>query len=240
MDSKTNMWQAIAIVSLIIAVVALIMPFVIPAPEGPEGPSGAPGDDGEDGLDGDDGNDGAQGLTGAQGPQGATGAQGPQGPAGNDGTNGTACWDLNDNGIGDLPAEDINGDMVVDVNDCIGPAGAGAIVEVDLAATDITLTGTCQHLSGAELWMNVTGAGTVLITAHVEINIVHAMGTADSWRLGLSNSKADCVTGEWRNQGSIPGTWDSGSFPVHASLARGYTVPGPGTLVIYLNGQMTT
>jgi hypothetical protein len=140
--------------------------------------------------------------------------------------------------VADFPAEDINGDLSVDVQDCTGPAGPGAIVEVDLAAADITLTGTCQHLSGAELWMNVTGAGTVLITAHVEINIVHVMGTEDFWRLGLSNSKDDCVTGEWRNQGSIPATWDNGAFPIHASLARGYAVPGPGTVVIYLNGQM--
>lgn len=80
MDSKTNMWQAIAIVSLMIAVVALIMPFMIPAPEGPEGPRGVPGDDGDDGQDGDDGDTGPQGSTGAQGLQGLQGLQGPPGP----------------------------------------------------------------------------------------------------------------------------------------------------------------
>jgi hypothetical protein len=73
MDSKTNMWQAVAIVSLIIAVIALIMPFVIPAPEGPEGPQGVPGPEGDEGPKGDDGDTGSQGATGAQGPQGPPG-----------------------------------------------------------------------------------------------------------------------------------------------------------------------
>ncbi len=50
--------------------------------------------------DGDDGNDG------------------PPGPAGADGSDGVACWDLNENGVGDIPDEDLNGDGVVDVLDC--------------------------------------------------------------------------------------------------------------------------
>ncbi len=50
--------------------------------------------------DGDDGNDG------------------PPGAAGVDGSDGINCWDLNQNGIPDLPDEDLNGDGVVDVLDC--------------------------------------------------------------------------------------------------------------------------
>ncbi len=53
----------------------------------------------DDGDDGRDGQDGADGATGAAGQ---------------------ACWDLNNNGIGDLPDEDLNGDGVVDVDDCAG------------------------------------------------------------------------------------------------------------------------
>ena len=89
MDSSNKIWQAIAVVSLIIAVVALIMPFMIPGPEGPEGPRGLPGDDGVDGQDGDDG------ATGAQGPQGATGAQGAQGPQGLQGPTGPGTLMVN-------------------------------------------------------------------------------------------------------------------------------------------------
>jgi hypothetical protein len=221
MNSKTSMWQAIAIVSLIIAVVALIMPFVIPAPEGPEGPEGPRGLTGDDGDDGQDGDDGA---TGAQGPQGATGAQGPQGLAGNDGTNGTACWDLNDNGIGDLPAEDTNGDIVVDVNDCIGPAGAGVLVEFDIMSANVPLTGTCQQMTGAEIWINVPGAGNVTFIANVDLNMVHVMGTEDSWRFVLDNTPADCLAGEWNTDGSIPSSWDSGPVEVHDTAERVHVV----------------
>ncbi|MEE9505793.1 MAG: hypothetical protein V3V98_01440, partial [Thermoplasmata archaeon] len=81
---------------------ALIGMVAFPGPVGDEGPQG---EIGPQGLTGDDGDDGAQGPTG---PQGA---------------DGTACWDLNGNGTGDIPDEDINGDLVVDVLDCTGPQG---------------------------------------------------------------------------------------------------------------------
>src|SRR5210317_2412683 len=51
------------------------------------------------------------GLTGCEGDDGAPGVDGA------DGANGQACWDLNNNGVGD-PDEDLNNDGVVDVYDC--------------------------------------------------------------------------------------------------------------------------
>jgi hypothetical protein len=66
------------------------------------------------------------GLEGSQGPpgaQGATGDPGADGPDGEPGARGTACWDLNGNGVAD-PAEDVNGDGVASVLDCMGPRGA--------------------------------------------------------------------------------------------------------------------
>jgi octaheme c-type cytochrome (tetrathionate reductase family) len=68
------------------------------------------------GCDGDDGADGADGTDGAAGAPGAPG------------TDGQACWDLNNNGVGD-PEEDINGDGVVDVYDC--NAYASGAYEID-------------------------------------------------------------------------------------------------------------
>jgi hypothetical protein len=58
------------------------------------------------GCEGDDGDTGPAGLTGADGSDGA------------DGGDGINCWDLNQNGLGDLPDEDTNGDGVVDTFDC--------------------------------------------------------------------------------------------------------------------------
>ena len=48
------------------------------------------------------------------GPQGDKGDTGDTGPAGAAGLAGTSCWDLNGNGVGDIPAEDANGDGKVD------------------------------------------------------------------------------------------------------------------------------
>lgn len=66
--------------------------------------------------DGDDGSDGAPGVAGTDGT---------------DGTDGISCWDLNENGVGDLPDEDLNGDGVVDVLDC-NPIAGGAYTPAQL------------------------------------------------------------------------------------------------------------
>ena len=58
------------------------------------------------------------------GKDGADGATGPAGAAGVDGSDGISCWDLNENGVPDLPDEDTNGDGVVNVEDCRAPGGA--------------------------------------------------------------------------------------------------------------------
>ncbi|MGB5248186.1 MAG: hypothetical protein WBO47_01055 [Gammaproteobacteria bacterium] len=60
----------------------------------------------------------AIGIAGCSGDDGNNGAAGAPGAPGAPGAGGQACWDLNNNGIGDLPEEDTNGDGVVDVNDC--------------------------------------------------------------------------------------------------------------------------
>jgi octaheme c-type cytochrome (tetrathionate reductase family) len=58
------------------------------------------------GCEGDDGSTGPAGLTGADGSDGA------------DGADGINCWDLDQDGVGDIPDEDVNGDGVVDTFDC--------------------------------------------------------------------------------------------------------------------------
>ena len=45
------------------------------------------------------------------------------GPQGEQGADGLSCWDLNADGIGDHPEEDINSDGNFDTLDCIGPPG---------------------------------------------------------------------------------------------------------------------
>ncbi len=69
------------------------------------------------------------GITGCEGDDGAPGADGERGltgDAGPQGDPGIACWDLNENGVGDVETEDLNGDGVVDVQDCTATATSGA------------------------------------------------------------------------------------------------------------------
>ena len=79
------------------------------------------------------------GLSGCDGDDGDDGAAGPPG------TDGISCWDLNENGVKDLPDEDLNGDGVVDVNDCNPNAGGGQSIAIgdgsDLTAEEIETLG---------------------------------------------------------------------------------------------------
>lgn len=61
------------------------------------------------------------GLAGCEGDDGSDGTNGTDGATG---AAGQACWDLNNNGVGDLPDEDLNGDGVVDVDDCSGTSAS--------------------------------------------------------------------------------------------------------------------
>ncbi len=69
------------------------------------------------------------GLYGCEGDDGLAGAVGAAGLDGTDGSDGISCWDLNQNGVPDLPGEDINGDGVVDVLDCNAFASGAYAVE---------------------------------------------------------------------------------------------------------------
>jgi hypothetical protein len=67
------------------------------------------------------------GIAGCEGDDGDDGATGAAGPPGEDGSSGLSCWDLNENGVPDLPDEDLNGDGVVNVLDCNATANAAII-----------------------------------------------------------------------------------------------------------------
>ncbi len=69
------------------------------------------------------GSPGAAGPVGPAGEQGNRGPAGQRGPAGGTGAQGFACWDLNQDGLGELDTEDITGDNALNALDCIGPRG---------------------------------------------------------------------------------------------------------------------
>jgi octaheme c-type cytochrome (tetrathionate reductase family) len=92
---------------------------------------------------------------------GKDGADGAPGAGGTDGAAGINCWDLNENGVGDIPAEDLNGDNVVDVLDCNALA-SGAYEAAQLHVgyfTENAYVGTescmnCHGLVGEEMLEN--------------------------------------------------------------------------------------
>ncbi len=108
---------------------------------------------------------------------GSNGSDGEQGPAGPQGSFGQACWDLNNNGIGDLPDEDTNGDGVVDVNDCRSPiAGAGTDLGSPLAIERLLA-------AGEPIVVEITEA-SVASPPILELNVTDSAGN------GLSNLEA--------------------------------------------------
>ncbi|MCP4301846.1 MAG: hypothetical protein GY783_14770, partial [Gammaproteobacteria bacterium] len=87
------------------------------------------------------------GLAGCEGDDGAAGAAGAAGAPGTPGDAGQACWDLNANGTGDLPDEDINGDGVVDALDCQASADP---IAAAVEAAKVESCATCHGDVGVE------------------------------------------------------------------------------------------
>jgi len=108
----------------------------------------------------------AAGMAGCDGKDGAPGAPGAAGSPGTPGTDGQACWDLNGNGVGDLPDEDINGDGVVDVNDCAGTSAS---------VTPLESCGVC-HSDGSA---NDALAAHALPPIEAVSNVAFAVNVAD-------------------------------------------------------------
>jgi OmcA/MtrC family decaheme c-type cytochrome len=82
---------------------------------------------------------------GLAGCDGDDGRDGTDGSAGMDGLN---CWDLNENGVKDLPDEDLNNDGVVDTNDCNGLIGTGGDRAEALAKVEVESCSTCHSEAG--------------------------------------------------------------------------------------------
>ena len=73
--------------------------------------------------------------------------QGPQGDPGQ------ACWDLNNNGVGDVPAEDTNGDNNVDILDCRGDDFEARFGNAVSNGSPGSGTDTCQDRILGEVWL---------------------------------------------------------------------------------------
>lgn len=86
---------------------------------------------------------GLPGMSGQKGQDGADGADGAEGKPG------LACWDLNGNGLFDVPNEDTDGDGKATVNDCRGAKGDDGAPGAD--GKSVTEDMRCQDTGGTWL-----------------------------------------------------------------------------------------
>src|SRR2546422_2293188 len=189
---------------------------------------------------------GPAGLTGAAGPLGPTGSTGSQGPAGQNGMNGLNCWDLNGNGVPDLPAEDLNGDSVVNVSDCTGPrgpAGSGALVASGVATPwrtgGLQIVGCTNVLA---FTLAVPAAGTLVLSSTVHVWVEHLSGATDTWAIFHGDTATMCsdtATDRCAFFQEISSSIAADSFMNEAgTLVNAFPVPGAGTYTYYVNVEM--
>jgi len=203
---------------------ALIGMAMFPGPVGAAGPPGLKGDKGD---------------TGDQGPIGNTGSTGLTGP---NGSNGTACWDLNNNDLGDIATEDLNFDGSVNVLDCkgaIGPAGPGTIMVYRTSATATGIGSSCTQYASMDVTIVAPQAGTIIIHAWFVEMISHTNGIRDNHWFKIGVASNDCSVDQWLGVFTV----DSGlpTDTVWRSLTADRIVPvSAGSYTYYLNGMMNT
>ncbi|MFQ6128570.1 MAG: hypothetical protein ACE5QW_06680, partial [Thermoplasmata archaeon] len=157
-----------------------------------------------------------------------------------------ACWDLNQNGVPDLPAEDLNGDGIVDVNDCTGPqgpAGPGAVMSTVMlvSPSGVAMSGCTNYYS---IDITVPGPGTVVLYSFMHFWIEHTSGTTDGWAFGHRLDPADCSLGfadPWMYMDDISSDAPTDLLVNRAgTILNVFTVASAGTYTYYLNAIMWT
>jgi OmcA/MtrC family decaheme c-type cytochrome len=115
-------------------------------------------------------------LAGCEGDDGRDGAAGADGATGADGL---ACWDLNGDGMGNLPDEDLNEDGMVDVLDCNPLANdvAAAVAEAEVEAC-----ATCHGGVGEEhtaIYDSYVDESTLALTLNSVASVADGAGGFD-------------------------------------------------------------
>lgn len=137
----------------------------------------------------------------------------------------------------DFATEDVNGELVVDVNDCRGPPG-GAIVAIDPNIAAIPITAACQAFVGSAVTITVPGPGTVVVTATVIVRLDHTIGTRDNAWLSVTSTPADCTFTAENSLALVPDVEPTAWYYVTVPILRAFVAPGSGTYTHYMNGIM--
>jgi hypothetical protein len=157
--------------------------------------------------------------------------------------NGIDCWDLNMDGVADPLTEDLNGDTVVDVNDCTGPQGppgppGSTTMNAETFQRSFAAVGAaCTTYMGASVALTVAGPGTIVVTAAVMIRTAHTTGLLDEVDLYLRQATTNCLL-----DGTTMFTYTDPALPTgvyfdEIFLQDQATVMGAGTFTYYVNGR---
>jgi len=118
-----------------------------------------------------------------------------------------------------------------------GPAGPGAVVGQSFNDGTTVLTGTCGYYNGSNLSVTVSGPGTFVLTASVEILLQHTLTDFAFLSASLSNASSTCnpdlnnfVT--YALGGSLP----TGNYYAELSLDQSFQVGAAGAYTFDIIG----
>jgi len=152
-------------------------------------------------------------VPGPAGAVGATGTNGQNGADGADGTNGINCWDLNGNGVPDVPTEDLNGDSAVNVADCTGAQGpTGNTGATGPAGADGI---NCWDLNGN----GVPDLATEDLNGDLAVDVLDCTGPAGPGTIMSTSARFSGMT-------------FTATCAAYTGSEVTITVPGPGTVVV--------
>lgn len=100
-----------------------------------------------------------------------------------------------------------------------------------------TIASSCTSYQSSQI--TVPGAGTILASAAVRIQLSHTSGSADAMRVGFGTSTTDCPGGGNAAGVRLPsGMGTASDYEYTLNPMRMFTVSASGTYTYYLNGIM--
>ena len=149
---------------------------------------------------------------------------------------GPHCWDLNGNGLPDLGTEDINGDFIVDVQDCAGPAGpdGGIIIDVDGGFTATNIGIACTAFPNLNVTLTVSGPGTIIVQSTVVVRLEHASGSLDNVWVSVADP-IDCTLTPSTGLALVSNLAASGLYYETVPLLRVFNVTSAGNYSFGVN-----
>ncbi len=120
-----------------------------------------------------------------------------------------------------------------------GPAGSGTI-EVAHVHTSGAHAGntTCEVWAGANITINVTGAGAVAVQGSALLVINHEVETADAALIYVQNTTSSCTSTDWTSYYTVPSSLPTTvSIEVSVPVGNVFNVPAAGEYTFYTMEQ---